>query len=185
MKKEEILSSLVNHTKLVHFGVEQDTIYDRLSKEEIREFLTSIVHHLPNYPETIVEETNYYCLNVFSSEDKKIMLNLRIRELMKLRITEVINKEQYSLLILYLIIDFIDTYKTNIIKELNKASKYILSYVIPSSSFLYREIEDYPVVGKTYELNESFIRIQQVVDLIPTRKTIKKFSNYLYSFKNN
>lgn len=185
MKKEEVVSLLVEHSKIVHFGVEQNTLYDRLSNEEVRQFITSIVHKLPSYSESIVEETNYYCLDVLEPQDKEMMLSLKTKELFKLHITNVINKEQSVLLILYLIIEFMDKYKTNITKELSKASKYLLSYIIPSTTLLYREIEYNPVQGETKPIKDSYIRIQQLVTFIPTRKTIQKFSNYLYTFKNH
>lgn len=184
MKKEEVLTLLHNHAKGVHFGVDQNTIYDRLATEEVREFLSSVIHILPNYPESIVEETNYYCLDVLELKDKEMMLSLRIKELLKLNLTNLINKEQSALLILYLMIDFVDKYKTNLTKELGKASKYLLSYIIPSSSFLYREIEFNPVQGETKPIRGSYIRTQGIINFIPTRKTIKKYSNYLYNFKN-
>lgn len=179
MKKSEVVELLIEHSKLVHFGIEQSNIKDRLSDLEIREFISALVHKLPNYPDSIIEEVNYYCLDGLNEDTKIGYLDNLIKQLLRERLSDKINKEKSALLILILMIDFVDEYKCSVLKEIRKASKYLLSYIIPSRSSLYREIENDQTKGQTIIVNNSYIRIKDNLELIPTIKTIKKYLNYL------
>jgi len=152
---------------------------DLLNKQDLYELSVKLSYTLPDYPDRIIKETKEEVLDVFKDNELNDFIHKNILNLLRLYLSNKINKEQQSLLIFYLSLTLKEKYKTDVNNELKNVKDFILSYLIKNQNKLIYEIEKNKLEGITENFKSKFIRRTGDFNLIPTSKTLEKFSNYL------
>lgn len=155
-----------------------------LSQVEIAQVATTVSHKLPLNPDMLIRRV-YDTLfaetpnGIFSEK-----VNTFRRSLLIQYIAGDISKENHILSLFYFLTHYKNIYSTDITKELSNLGDFFESYLITSPQQLEEEIKLNPIKGRTETVGENFIRYDEEGKLIPTKRTIENFSNFINNKKN-
>ena len=161
--------------------VEGHTVFDRFNQLEIGEIVNKLGHFLPPYPDTVIDQVHNRVLAVFPEDILLDYIKAETKDLLRLLVTNKINKEQMILLVFYLMFAFKLEWREDVTSALQNVQEYFYSYIIKDKDELEVEIIDNPVKGETKIVGEYYIRtVPFKIKLIPTKETSINFVNYLY-----
>jgi len=184
MKQHKIrdkIKEVLSHSTI---GVNQIKLSDKITPEELNDLINQVTYSLPLYPEEQVYLVGRQVLASRSEEELLEILMRDTKDLIRLLLLNNINTEQLSLLIFNLMVGWELTSKGSITKQLDKTKEYFLSHLIENDIQLRKEVQFNPVEGITRTIGDQYIRVDKNLSFIPTSKTIKKFSNYLFNHKH-
>lgn len=179
MNFPELRNKLMVILKEANIGIEQISLFDKLSVDEVWELSAKIGTELPRYPDIIIDEAKERVFNAYTEDELAIMLNNQINRLFKLLLRKQNTEEHILLLVFYLIYVYKMTTNKSFIEEFQKITPYFNSHIMYSMSIVRAEVESNPVKGITKELNDWYLRVDYNYDLIPTTTTTNNFSKFL------
>ncbi len=173
--RENVYNSMVS----VQTVGENINILDKFTKEEIYDIVNVIVVNLPKYPDQIITTINERVLNGISVVNKHNQRQTDIKKLLRLFLARISTREQNMLLISLLLIEHTFMFDNNITNELQNVLDYYVSHIIHNSTELQEEIVDNPIIAQTQVIGHSYLRVDELGNLIPTRNTLENFKQYL------
>ena len=156
-------------------------ILDKFTTDEVREFVDAIYANIPKTLDIVGATIDLRVLEAIPEHLKEDAINAQIKELLRYYISNNISKEHLSMLIALLTIVFRQKFPDDsITEELVKVVEFYSSYIIPNSDELQSEVAYNPTTAQAHTFGNYFIRVDEVGNLIPTRRIITEFNNYLF-----
>jgi hypothetical protein len=184
MRLFKLRASISNILATTEIGVNNIKLSEKLTPEEINDLTNKITFSLPLYPSEQLFIVKDLILGVLPEEERIVIINREIKDLLRLFLLNDINKEQQVLLIFYLMYLWEYSNKGDVNNKLEEVKNYFLSYLIEDPIKLRKEVKLNSEVGITKQTENGYIRVSLVPFLIPTKKTIKLFKNYLFNLKH-
>ena len=139
-----------------------------------------IASYIPSNPDMIVKNVLDSVLSFYNKEDFIEFNKKNIKFLLKQYLTNSITPEQQLLLIFYVILDYKMITKESFSLEFQRVQEYFESYILLNTKELTEQIVEDSIKATTKENGAYFIRFTSDNTMVPTYKTKKLFTNYLY-----